>query len=207
LTYEEASELTTRMVRAYKANPKPELLARILKINTGFVRSVVLKVRNTVPTVLSLEDLEQVGMMGLISSIGRYQANGKTAFRSYAYSRILGAAQDAVRAASSTSKTRNVTFTSIDNAPTRVLVSSLDGEIASTVPDEVSQALFDAIEELPLRQCMVVLLSVNGLTAQKIADVFGISTSRINQEKSAAITTLREELLKTMQNGSQNGRH
>lgn len=202
LTYDEASALTTRMVAAYKADPRPELLSRIIRLNIGFIRSVILKVVNTVPSVLSQDDLEQVGALALVSSIGRYNTKSATAFRSYAYPRIKGAAQDAVRAASSNSRLRNVTFTQLDDAPASAMMTSLDGQIASTTPDAVSQELFDAIERLPVRQCLVVLLSINGLTATKIADVFGISNARVNQEKAVAVQKLREELLRTMRNGS-----
>jgi len=61
------------------------------------VRGVVNRMRNRLPANADLQELESVGVQGLMSAVKRYDASKATTFSAYASTRIRGAILDELR--------------------------------------------------------------------------------------------------------------
>ena len=172
---------------------KTEARDAILIENLGYIRACVAQISNPVPQILSLDDLIQHGIVGLVSALDRYDPSNDVSFRSWAYLRIRGAAQDAIRRVSPQSRTRNVTPVPLEDAVEKALWEdpAFDA-IESSMPPAASLALRNAVSTLPLRQAVIVLLLYNGVSIAGLAAIYNMSTSRVIQERKAALIYLRE---------------
>lgn len=73
---------------AYDRNPTVELRNQLVKLNTGLVRKVAHRVRRQCAE--PYEDLEQIGYIGLIRAIERFDPHQGCAFSSFAVPYIRG---------------------------------------------------------------------------------------------------------------------
>lgn len=180
-------------------SPAEKMKARdgIIIENQGYIRACVAQIANPVPHILSLDDLIQHGIVGLVSALDRYDPSNEVSFRSWAYLRIRGAAQDAIRRVSPKSRTRNVTPVPLEEVTEKVQwVDPAFDAIESALPPASSLALRNAITTLPLRQAVIILLLYNGVSIAGLAAIYDMSTSRVIQERKAALAHLREDLQK-----------
>lgn len=93
-----ASELT--LWEAYNTSKSPELKHRLAACYGDLVRYVVGKIqagKSTGASVIESADLEQVGYLGLMEAIERFDPTKGVKFETYALTRIRGSIQDELR--------------------------------------------------------------------------------------------------------------
>ena len=93
-------------VLEYLENKVDANLDKVAEVCVDFVKILVTKVPNTVPNLISNDDLIQSGMIGLLASLNKYDPE-KGKFTTWSYTRILGAARDSVRKMDPVSRSRN----------------------------------------------------------------------------------------------------
>src|SRR5690625_3008194 len=69
----------------------------LIQKHIGFVRRRPMRILARVPTSVSLDDLMQAGLIGLLSAIRLYQEQADAQFETYAVTRIRGALLDELR--------------------------------------------------------------------------------------------------------------
>lgn len=94
--------LTSEMIlwEAYSANKSPELKHQLAACYSDLVRSVVSKlqaIKSRGLSVVEAADLEQVGYLGLMEAIERFDPTKGVKFETYALTRIRGSIQDELR--------------------------------------------------------------------------------------------------------------
>jgi RNA polymerase sigma factor for flagellar operon FliA len=91
----------------YGTNLSASALRELVKKYSGLVRSVAFSIskRNTQASILSVDDLFQYGIFGLIDAIERYDAHKGAKFETFALYRIKGAILDGLRSADERSRT------------------------------------------------------------------------------------------------------
>src|SRR5579863_5463852 len=70
--------------------------ARIME-HLPLVRSIAVRVYESLPVHVDVDDLVHSGILGLIDAAGRYDAAKQVSFRAYAKHRIRGAILDSLR--------------------------------------------------------------------------------------------------------------
>ncbi len=184
--------------------------------------------------VIERKDLMQVGMIGLLEAIERYDPERGTKFETFALSRIQGAMQDELRRIdwlprSERKKIREArddnglpveskhgySIGTSDVMLTReglTRLNELEGgssghnknpEIADTTPDireqmntnNVVQLISDQIEKLNERDRLVITLYYyEEMKFREIAEVLGLTESRVSQIHSTVIAGLRRNM-------------
>jgi RNA polymerase sigma factor FliA len=71
--------------------------AAMLERYKGLVKIIVARMRARLPSHVDVEELESIGMMGLLAAIGRYDPGRGYTFQTYASVRIRGAILDELR--------------------------------------------------------------------------------------------------------------
>ncbi len=97
----------TASVSVYGTNLSATALREMVQKYSGLVRSVAFSIskRNTQSSILSVDDLFQYGIFGLIDAIERYDAHKGAKFETFAVYRIKGAILDGLRSADEHSRT------------------------------------------------------------------------------------------------------
>lgn len=90
------------LLMAYQQNPSVSLRNKIVRLNTGLVRKIAYQVSHQCSE--PYEDLEQIGYLGLIRAIERFNPNQGYAFSSFAVPYIRGEMSHFLRDRSSTIK-------------------------------------------------------------------------------------------------------
>lgn len=187
------------LVAQWIAHPTNGAREALIVASLPYIKSIVCKVNNPISHLINLEDLVSIGTVAFISALGRYDPSQGASLTTFCYSRVKGAAFDAIRSLSSTSRNRNIHFIPIINDPsteygiTEEALPTLE-LIEETLPDDASAQLSQSLAELPIRQRTVVLLLLNGLKATDIASLYGISSTAIQADKRLAIAALSEKL-------------
>jgi RNA polymerase sigma factor for flagellar operon FliA len=70
---------------------------RIILEHLPLVRAIALRVHESLPVHVDLDDLVQAGILGLFDAVAKYNPDKKVAFSSYAKHRIKGAILDSLR--------------------------------------------------------------------------------------------------------------
>ena len=76
---------------------KPDVQNTMLMQNAGLVKKIAYQLKAKLPASVELDDLIQVGMMGLLDAVNRYDNNHGAQFVTYASQRIRGAMLDDLR--------------------------------------------------------------------------------------------------------------
>ncbi len=79
---------TLELLMAYRQNPSVHLRNRVVNQNTGLVRKVAHRLAHQSP--IPFEDLQQVGYLGLITAVERFDPSHGCAFSSFAVPYIRG---------------------------------------------------------------------------------------------------------------------
>ena len=78
-------------------DPSPENRDAVVRAAVPFVRSLVSRINVPYHPLASQEDLENVGLLGLLQALDGYDPTRRTPFVSYAYGRVRGAVVDYLR--------------------------------------------------------------------------------------------------------------
>src|SRR2546430_13819571 len=70
---------------------------RIVLDHLSLVKAIAVRVHESLPVHVDLDDLVHAGVLGLIDAVGKFDASKKVAFQSYAKHRIKGAILDSLR--------------------------------------------------------------------------------------------------------------
>ena len=228
------------------SNPYSNRLSadRLIESNTNLVKKYAFFYAGRVQKAAEVEDLLQVGMIGLIEAAHNYKERDGVAFESYARLRIKGSIVDYLRKASNlcrstvkqkqnTDKAKRLLELKLGRLPyadevaeeLKIPVSELSvwehnfaanqnqsieeatelyGDFIFSTEQNVEDKIFngelkkylrDAIGELNQQQILVIeLYYVKELNVYEIAEVLSVSTGRVSQIKSAAITSLRKKI-------------
>mgnify|MGYP006197466079 CR=1 FL=1 len=85
------------LAEAYFLEPNSSNRKHLVLASTPLVRSIIHRLNVPSHPCLSFEDLEGIGLLGLLESIDRYDPGRGASFMSYAYGRIHGAMVDYLR--------------------------------------------------------------------------------------------------------------
>jgi RNA polymerase sigma factor for flagellar operon FliA len=69
----------------------------LVELHAPYVRSIVGKIKKSVPSEISFEELYDYGIIGLLEAADRFDPSQGVAFTTYAYYRIRGAIYDGLR--------------------------------------------------------------------------------------------------------------
>jgi RNA polymerase sigma factor (sigma-70 family) len=128
-------------------------------------------------------------------SVRKWDKSKNVPFRSFAFLRIRGAIVDAVRAVSSTSRWRNVTYVQLEDVYT---APEDDDSEAIGVSKATSLQLREGLKKLPLRQAMVLLLGINGLPVRSIAGLLEVSQSQVQKDRQRGLLSLQDRLMDSL---------
>lgn len=107
------------------------------------VKRVAFHLRGRIPPLLDLDELVQVGMLGLIEAARGYDPRRGIPFENFALSRVRGAMLDEVRRVSDLTRS-SVTFNRNENAAAHKLVAELgrkptQGEVAQSMGKDIGE--------------------------------------------------------------------
>ena len=164
------------------------------------IRYVVGRVKVTLPSTISIEDIAGYGVEGLINAIERYSPQKNTRFETYALIRIRGAILDKIRSQDFLPRSLRKKIKDIKNAqehlkqelgrmPTTVEVAHyLDME-----PDKVTQILSEDTT-------MTSLYDKKGSSDDSIEIIDTIDdTNKLNPQEQAEEKNVKQELEKALQ--------
>ena len=164
------------------------------------IRYVVGRVKVTLPSTISIEDIAGYGVEGLINAIERYSPQKNTRFETYALIRIRGAILDKIRSQDFLPRSVRKKIKDIKNAqehlkqelgrmPTTTEVANyLDME-----PDKVTQLLSEDTT-------MTSLYDKKGSTDDSIEIIDTIEdTNKLNPQEQAEEKNVKQELEKALQ--------
>jgi RNA polymerase sigma factor for flagellar operon FliA len=222
------------------------------------VRSIVARIKINLPSHIDEQDLNSVGITGLISALKKYDPEQKKSFGSYAAMRIRGAILDELRrmdwmprnARTNFKKLRKtveeleqrlgrpaeedeirmelglthkeynqlmvevrpISFLPLDKASSSRGEDSDSADLNEIIPDEgvvpvtskmekdeVTQLVADRINQLPeVPRKVLAMYYFQDMRLAEIAEVFGLTESRICQIHSQAIISLRSYITSVM---------
>lgn len=222
------------------------------------VRSIVARIKINLPPHIDEQDLNSVGITGLISALKKYDPEQKKSFGSYAAMRIRGAILDELRrmdwmprnARTNFKKLRKtveeleqklgrpaeeeeirselglthkeynqlmaevrpISFLPLDNASSSGGDDSESADLNEIIPDEgvvpvtskmekdeVTQLVAERINQLPeVPRKVLAMYYFQDMRLAEIAEVFGLTESRICQIHSQAIISLRSYITSVM---------
>lgn len=202
---------------AYASGKSPELRRDLAASYVNLVRYVVgkLGVPEQPRMVLRENDLVQVGMIGLMTAIERFDPGRGVRFETYAIPRIKGTILDELRRLDPVSRTQRRKEREerregsgenefrgllVQESPVRVEPENLPADEApgpdeQLVLEEQTRTLAGAIAALPERDRLVVTLHYyEGLSQRDIAAVLNLSESRVSQIHASVVGELRRAM-------------
>ena len=84
-------------VRSKKRRISKAVRDRIVLEHLSLVKAIAVRVHESLPVHVDLDDLVHAGVLGLIDAVGKFDDSKKVAFQSYAKHRIKGAILDSLR--------------------------------------------------------------------------------------------------------------
>ena len=97
--------ITSTMTTCRSAQPKDERnFQGLLEHHLPVVRSIVYRMKRTLPDTVEAEELHSIGLSGLVEAAQRYQPSQRNTFAGYAATRIRGAILDDLRRQDSLSR-------------------------------------------------------------------------------------------------------
>lgn len=186
---------------AYVRRPSRDLLDRIALAFEPHINSLSARFsrKNPVPGVLSREDFIGAGFLGLMEALKRYDPVRNDSFIAWSTRRVRGAMMDAVRRASSTSRTRDVHFVPLseDHDP-EDHDSTAEIDAVDWVLPKVSQGLHDAIVLLPDKRRAILLFRLHGLSTPEIGRLMSIKATSVRVEVEEAVSDIQRRLASTL---------
>ena len=97
--------ITSTMTTSKSAEPKDERnFQGLLEHHLPVVRSIVYRMKRTLPDTVEADELHSIGLSGLVEAAQRYQPSQRNTFAGYAATRIRGAILDELRRQDSLSR-------------------------------------------------------------------------------------------------------
>lgn len=136
----------------------------LLKQHRPLVRRLAHQMMNKLPANVEIDDLIQVGMMGLSEALTRFDAEQGVQFETFASQRIRGAMLDELRGSDWMSRGDRKMYRSMDQA-----IHRLEHELGRVPSDgEVAQAM-----DLPLATYQSLMSQVRGTQIVYLEDMSG----------------------------------
>lgn len=132
---------------------------RIVLENLPLVRAIAVRVHESLPVHVDLDDLVHAGILGLFDAVEKYDPSKKVAFSSYAKHRIKGAILDSLRQMDWASRDLRRRHKQVEEA-TRALTAELQ---RTPTDQELAEKL--GLEERRWRQIMIDLRNVGLISA------------------------------------------
>ena len=164
------------------------------------IRYVVGRVKVTLPSTISIEDIAGYGVEGLINAIERYSPQKNTRFETYALIRIRGAILDKIRAQDFLPRSVRKKIKDIKNAQERLKQElgrmPTTAEVADYLdmePEKVNQILSEDTT-------MTSIYDKKGTTDDSLEIIDTIEdTNKLNPQEQAEEKTVKQELEKALQ--------
>ncbi len=183
--------LRARINAAYAEQSRALFEEKLIVDHLPMVRHIVQKVTAHLPWKPELEDLISAGTLGLVRAARHFDCSRQVAFSTYAYIRIRGAVIDELRQRSFVSSEAHGRIRTIRTAYEEHLAA---GGRPPT-DEELIQALSAAIQELPEKERLTILLYYErDLTMKEAGEVLKVSESRVSQLHASALFKLSMEL-------------
>jgi RNA polymerase sigma factor for flagellar operon FliA len=197
------------MWKEYKSIPSPELKKKLILTYTNLVHYVIHNSRLYKQGVLDSKDYFQIGVEGLSEAIDRFDPEYGTKFETYAIKRIKGKIIDAIRKVkhrptfednqNSPNYYSDVSLTNTVDKDDTMLYEMLPSE--EKTPEDLAEKneekllLVEEIKKLKERdRLLITLYYYENLNYKEIAEVLGITVSRVSQIHSRLINKLKEKL-------------
>ena len=186
----------------------------LINKNMSIVKKIAYYYLGRVHQVVEIEDLLQIGMVGLIEAAHNYQPHEGVVFENYARLRVKGAIIDFLRKSSNLCRGTIKRKQDFDKASRKLeiehkrlpqaeeVATEAYGDFLFSGDPSVEEKILNGelkgilranIERLNKQQLLVLqLYYVEELNVYEIAEVLSVSTGRVSQIKSAAIKALRE---------------
>ncbi len=187
----------------YSRTKSPELRELIVDEYIGIVKFVVSKFRSysrQASSVINEQDLMQIGMIGLLDSINRYDPTRGVKFETYAITRIRGAIQDELRKLDWVPRSVREKVRTIDRVTQKIqCTDTLSGtarKIASELKMSVDEYL-DILHDTQLATPEVIRQGDNGEDIlENIADrdETSVADKVANEQMKRILTRLVENL-------------
>ncbi|MGD8777625.1 MAG: sigma-70 family RNA polymerase sigma factor [Ignavibacteria bacterium] len=195
--------------KQYKTEPNPDTKKQIMTNYTNLVHYVIHNSKFMNLNVVDEKDYFQFGVEGLSEAIDRFDPDYGTKFETYAIQRIRGKIIDELRKLQI--KPRNYNQDGEQQFKNISLNNSYDNEEGyqlyeivpsdSETPEEVTdkseekQILINVIKTLDERDRLIITLYYyENLNYKEIADVLGITVSRVSQIHSKIIKEMKEKI-------------
>ncbi len=164
------------------------------------IRYVVGRVKVTLPSTISIEDIAGYGVEGLINAIERYSPQKNTRFETYALIRIRGAILDKIRAQDFLPRSVRKKIKDIKNAQEhlkqelgRMPTTSEIAKYLDMEPDKVTQIMSEDTT-------MTSLYDKKGSTDDSIEIIDTIEdTNKLNPQEQAEEKNVKQELERALQ--------
>lgn len=162
------------------------------------IRYVVGRVKVTLPSTISIEDIAGYGVEGLINAIERYSPQKNTRFETYALIRIRGAILDKIRAQDFLPRSVRKKIKDIKAAQEhlkqelgRMPTTSEVAKFLDMEPDKISQLLSDD-------STITSLYDKKGSTDDSVEIIDTIEDSKLNPQEQAEEKNVKHELEKAL---------
>ena len=159
----------------------------LIEQHRSYVRALAIKVLQTLPSAVELNDLIAYGNIGLVEAADRYDPRRGVAFPTFAHYRIKGAIYDGLREMGYYSRSANVRMRWTTHANDLLRSAAADEQVstessAASVDDEIAatQSLIDTL--IP-----VYLLSLGSDTVPELVDYNALSMEKIEERELVGI--------------------
>ena len=150
-------------LRAAETQRKAAAREKLIEDHLGLVRSIAIRVRETLPAHVELEDLIHSGVLGLLDAASRFDPDKQVAFAGYAKFRIRGAVLDSLRELDWASRDLRRRSREIDSA-----VHELTG-VLGRMPNETELALHLHLDLTTTRQLLQEIQCCSTISADSRA--------------------------------------
>ncbi len=148
------------------------------------VKSIAVRVHDSLPVQVDLDDLIGAGILGLLDAASTNDPREKAIFHTYARHRIKVAILDRLRQADWVSRRG----TERGSVAAREFPTLQEFQPDRMSAGELHEMLMRSIETLPKRyQKVVILYYTNDMTMKKIGGLLGINESRVSQIHKTAL--------------------
>jgi RNA polymerase sigma factor for flagellar operon FliA len=194
--------------QAYKKEPSVELKKQIVMTYSNLVHYVIHNSKFIDYDIFEDKDYFQFGIEGLSEAIDRFDPEYGTKFETYALQRIRGKIIDEIRKVQSkyrinthsntlaTTLSLNKSVSDEDNYMLYEVIPDDTEEPDATAEDlEAKELLVEALQKLDERDRIIITLYYyEHLSYKEIAQILGITVSRVSQVHSKIIKKLKEKL-------------
>ena len=108
------------LVREYFKKPSETSKSKVVKAFIPLVYKIVNRMNIPSTNILSKDDLVQIGLVGLIEALNRFDISAGIKFKSFAYTRVNGAIIDQIRKSGIISRGKLTKLTAIEKITSKI---------------------------------------------------------------------------------------